>query len=40
MSDEELHLFLDFLSRMLALDPDERWSAAMLLEHEWMSQER
>lgn len=38
MPQEEVEMFLDFLSWALALDPDERWGAAQLLEHEWIAE--
>ncbi|KAJ6581142.1 kinase-like protein [Mycena capillaripes] len=33
---EELSPAVDFLSRALIINPEERWSAAHLLEHPWM----
>ncbi|KAJ7512691.1 kinase-like protein [Mycena galericulata] len=33
---DELPPAADFLSRALIVDPEARWSAAQLLEHEWM----
>ncbi|KAJ7484747.1 kinase-like protein [Mycena latifolia] len=33
---DELPPAVDFLSRALTIDPEDRWSAAQLLEHPWM----
>ncbi|KAJ7076498.1 kinase-like protein [Mycena belliarum] len=33
---DELPPAIDFLSRALAIDPEDRWSAAQLLNHPWM----
>lgn len=36
MPESEVPIFVDFLKGMLALDPDERRSAAEMLEHDWL----
>ncbi|KAI0806959.1 kinase-like domain-containing protein, partial [Fomes fomentarius] len=33
---EELLLLVDFLTRALAIDPEQRWSASRLLSHPWL----
>jgi serine/threonine-protein kinase SRPK3 len=33
---DELPPAVDFLSRALTINPEDRWSAAQLLEHPWM----
>ncbi|KAJ7485345.1 kinase-like domain-containing protein [Mycena latifolia] len=33
---DELPAAVDFLSRALTIDPEDRWSAAQLLEHPWI----
>ena len=37
---EEKELFLDFASKMLTWDPEERWTAKQLLEHDYLTKER
>ncbi|KIY69450.1 kinase-like protein [Cylindrobasidium torrendii FP15055 ss-10] len=34
---EEVTKFVEFLKRMLTVDPDERWTAAALLAHPWLT---
>lgn len=36
-SQEEIPPFMDFLRKMLILDPDERWDASKLLTHPWIA---
>lgn len=36
VSGEEKILFIDFLRKMLAWDPEQRLSAAELLSHPWL----
>lgn len=33
----EIPVLVDFLSKALVIDPEERWSAAQLLAHPWVS---
>ncbi|KAG5989294.1 hypothetical protein E4U52_005749 [Claviceps spartinae] len=37
MSDDEVVVFIDFVRRMLQIDPKKRKSAKQLLQHEWLS---
>lgn len=36
LPDEEVGVFCDFLKKMMATDPRERWTAGELLRHEWL----
>jgi serine/threonine-protein kinase SRPK3 len=35
-SEREITQAVDFLSKMLVIDPEQRWSAAQLLQHPWV----
>ncbi len=39
MPKAEVAIFVDFLERMLAIDPDLRKTAAELLNHPWLKPE-
>lgn len=37
MGNAEVPIFIDFLRRMLTIDPQRRSSASELLRHEWLN---